>query len=224
MKYDIFMSHGLKTVIRYPNGYEEGKKYPVLFYLHGAGTLGTNINVLLNNPCFRVTEIHDDFPFIMVAPQCPASSWFDVFEKLQGVAMDVAMADYADSERIYLMGVSMGGYGTWQLAMTRPEIFAAAVPICGGGMYWCAPRLVDTPVWAFHGKLDTCVYPEESEKMVNAVNFCGGSARLTIYPECGHDAWTLTYKNREVFEWLLSHKNKNVNKLENLCKGAKEFG
>ncbi len=224
MIYDIIEMQGLKTVIRYPNGFEKGKKYPVVFFCHGAGSRGNNTNVLLNNPFFRCTEIHEDFPFVMVAPQCPGNSWFDIFETLQKIAIDVANADYADSEHIYLMGVSMGGYGSWQLAMSRPEIFAAMVPICGGGMYWNAGTLANIPVWAFHGKLDTCVYPEESEKMVKAVNAHGGSARLTIYPDCGHDAWTYTFKNPEVFKWLLEHKNSNVKALKNLYEGAKEFG
>ena len=145
----------------------------------------------------------------MVAPQCPGNSWFDIFETLQKIAIDVANADYADSEHIYLMGVSMGGYGSWQLAMSRPEIFAAMVPICGGGMYWNACTLANIPVWAFHGKKDAVVYCEESEKMVHAVLSAGGDAQLTIYPENGHDAWTDTYQNPDVFAWLLT-KQKTV--------------
>ena len=224
MIYDIIEMQGIKTVIRYPDGFEKGKKYPVVFFCHGAGSRGSNTTVLLNNPFFKYTEIHDDFPFVMVAPQCPSDSWFDVFESLQKIAFEVSNADYADSERIYLMGVSMGGYGSWQLAMAQPKIFAAMVPICGGGMYWNAGRLINVPVWAFHGKLDTCVFPVESEKMVDAVNKHGGSAKLTLYPDCGHDSWTYTFRNREVFEWLLSHKNSNAKELKNIYVGAKAFG
>ena len=137
----------------------------------------------------------------------------------------MAAADYTDPERLYLMGASMGGYTTWELAMSMPELFAAIVPICGGGMYWNAGRLVNVPVWAFHGKLDPTVLVEESEKMVNAVNKRGGNARLTVYPENKHDAWTDTFSNPEVYRWLLDHKNQNAGRLVNEYSGnAKEFG
>ena len=106
------------------------------------------------------------------------------------------------------MGASMGGYTTWQLAMTQPEIFAAIIPICGGGMYWNAGRLKDVPVWAFHGDIDPVVLPRESEIMVKNTNLFGGNARLTVYENTAHDAWRPTFENPEVFEWLLSHSKK----------------
>ena len=108
------------------------------------------------------------------------------------------------------MGVSMGGYAAWQVGMSMPELFAAIVPICGGGMYWNASRLKNTPVWAFHGGRDPIVKPEESEKMVNAINSKGGDARLTIYPDHEHNAWSDTFANQEVFDWLLSKTNTNA--------------
>ena len=118
----------------------------------------------------------------------------------------------------------MGGYGTWQLAMSLPELFAAIVPVCGGGMYWNASRLVNIPIWAFHGAKDTTVFKEESIKMVDAVNKCGGKAKLTIYPENGHDAWSDTYKNPEVFDWLLSNTNENSVKLIDKYKDSNIYG
>ena len=105
------------------------------------------------------------------------------------------------------MGASMGGYGTWQLAMSMPEIFAAIAPICGGGMSWNCERLKDVPVWAFHGGKDPVVDVEESRRLVDSVNKNGGNAKLTIYPENGHDAWIDTYDSYEVFNWLLTYKN-----------------
>jgi predicted peptidase len=99
----------------------------------------------------------------------------------------------------------MGGYGTWQLAVSVPDAFAAMIPVCGGGMYWDAGRLKKIPIWAFHGALDKTVLPEESLKMVAAVNGKGGKAKLTIYPNNAHDAWTDTYSNPEVYAWLLEH-------------------
>ena len=182
----------LKYVIRYPHSYEPGKKFPLIIFLHGAGSRGDDINNVKTNPYFNIVENHLDFPFITVAPQCSQNTWFDMFEDLKRLVYKISTEDFTDKKRIYLVGASMGGYATWQLAMSMPELFAAIVPICGGGMYWNAGRLVNLPIWAFHGAKDTVVYKEESMKMVDAVNSCGGNAKLTIYPENGHDAWSNT--------------------------------
>jgi predicted peptidase len=122
------------------------------------------------------------------------------------------------------MGASMGGYGSWQMAMSLPEYFAAMVPICGGGLFWNAARLVNVPVWAFHGGKDTVIPPEESMKMVDAVNAAGGNAKLTIYPDNDHNAWTDTYSNPEVFAWLLAHKNINTVSLSNPYRNVQQYG
>ncbi|MBE6650146.1 MAG: phospholipase [Ruminococcaceae bacterium] len=215
----------INYVIRYPNGYEEGKKYPVILMLHGSGTRGTDPKMLLKNAAFTVTErCFEDFPFVMVAPQCHTNTWFDIFESLKRFAVMIAEESYTDRERLYLMGVSMGGYGAWQLAMSLPELFAAIVPICGGGMYWNAARLVNVPVWAFHGGRDTTVFPEESRKMVDSVNRHGGSAKLTIFPENGHNAWDDTFSSKEVFDWLLSNKNSNTKPIEDIYKDSLIYG
>ena len=206
MEYQI-LNHGkIKYVIRYPNGYKQGERYPVLFYIHGAGGRGADIDVIRNHTFFSLTEKYEDFPFISVAPQCYSNTWFDIFEQLQDFVKMICASDFCDPERVYFMGASMGGYTTWQLAMTMPETVAAIVPICGGGMNWNTARLVNVPVWAFHGDKDTTVYLCESEMMVNKVNKLGGSAKLTVYEGVGHDAWTATFNNPEVFEWLLTNK------------------
>ena len=222
---EFLMFEGMQYIIRRPEGYREGEKYPVLLFLHGAGTRGRDIRVLENNPFFKLTAQHADLPFVTVAPLCHSETWFDLFETLKRLVAMIQAADFADPDRIYLMGASMGGYGTWQLAISMPEAFAAIVPICGGGMYWDAGRLKKVPVWAFHGDSDPTVFPEESVKMVNAVNKRGGSAKLTVYPDTKHDAWTATYQNREVFEWLLSHcRYSEGAKSDNSYADAKKFG
>lgn len=196
----------LTYLIKYPEGFSENEKYPTLFFLHGAGTRGTETAALRKNGFFTNTD-KLNLPFVMVAPLCSENTWFDLFEHLEALVKEIARLPFADEKRIYLMGSSMGGYGTWQLAMSMPEYFAAIVPICGGGMYWNAWRLKGVPVWAFHGAKDGTVFSAESEKMVNAVNSAGGNAKLTIYPEAGHDSWTPTYSNPEVFSWLLEHES-----------------
>lgn len=199
----------LDCVIRYPKEFSTDKRYPIVFYMHGAGGRGHDISLIWNHPFFRLTEeVQNNAVFI--APQCYANSWFDIFEQLQDFVHHIMDKTYVDKKRIYLMGASMGGYTTWQLAMTQPEWFAAIVPICGGGMYWNAGRLINMGVWAFHGKDDGTVFCEESEKMVQRINAEGGNAKFTIYEGCGHDAWTPTMKNREVWEWLFAQNNHYV--------------
>lgn len=224
MKTEVLKHKELKYIKVLPENYKEGEKYPVIFFLHGAGTRGTDIEALLNNPYFKLTENHEAFPFVTIAPQCPKETWFDVFEQVKELAQKVSKEPFADSAKIYAMGASMGGYATWQIAISMPEIFAAIVPICGGGMYWDAARLKNVPVRAFHGAKDDVVLCEESEKMVNAVIRAGGDARLTLYPENGHDAWSDTYSDYSVFEWLLSNTNKNAEILENIYNDGKIYG
>lgn len=224
MKIEISQFEDIKYIIRYPKGYSAKQKYPIIIFLHGAGSRGDDINILSDNPYFKITDKHSDFPFISIAPQCFANTWFDIFEQLKRLICKIAGEDFADAERIYLMGASMGGYASWQAAMSMPDMFAAVVPICGGGMYWNAPRLINTPIWAFHGAKDPVVKVEESIKMVDAVNNSGGNARVTVYPDNLHDAWSDTYNNEEVFKWLLGNKNENVKTITDIYKNSKIYG
>ena len=213
----------LRYLISYPEKYQPGEKYPVILFLHGAGTRGSDINVLKGNDFFVQTD-KLKLPVIRVAPLCEKNSWTDVFETLIRFAEHVSSSDWCDSDRLYLIGNSMGGYGTWQLAMSVPDLFAALIPICGGGMYWNASRLIHIPIWAFHGEQDPCVYPEESKNMVNAVNKKGGHAKLTLYPDTKHNAWTPTLQNPEVFDWLLKQKRQAGHESSDEYNDAKRFG
>ena len=122
--------------------------------------------------------------------------------------LDDIVARYkVDKERIYLTGLSMGGYGTWSLASAHPERFAAIAPICGGGKRFMSMRLKDIPVWIFHRAKDKTVPLKESEEMVNAIRNRGGNAKFTIYPDAGHDSWTETYKTRNFTIGFLSSLN-----------------
>lgn len=215
----------LQYLLRFPKDFLPNQTYPVILYLHGSGTRGKSAEEVVKTAAFQETAKHENFPFLYVAPLCPPdTTWFDWMHELKALVAEISALPYADTDRIYLLGASMGAYGTWQLAMSIPEVFAAIVPICGGGMYWNAKRLVNVPVWAFHGGKDTCVLTEESVKMVEAVNNAGGSAKLTIYPENKHDAWTDTYSNPEVFAWLLEHTNKNTQDTTSDYTDAEKFG
>lgn len=225
MEMEFFTFEQMQYLIRYPENYKTGEKYPVILFLHGAGTRSNDIKVLAGNSFFRLTAKHESFPFVCVAPLCHSETWFDQFETLKRFVEMVQKAEYTDPDRIYLTGNSMGGYGSWQLAISMPEVFAAMVPVCGGGMYWDAGRLKNLPIWAFHGDIDPTVFTEESVKMVEAVNKRGGNAKLTIYPNTKHDSWTATYSNPEVFAWMLTHNRPHAEtEADNSYADVKKFG
>ncbi len=206
MTKEILKHHELDYVIRHPENFDPAKKYPLVIYLHGAGGRGREIQKIYDHHFFRETEeILTDV--VSVAPQCYSDTWFNIFEQLQQFIEDMIHMDYIDTTRVYMLGASMGGYGTWQMAMARPEWFAAIVPICGGGMYWNTKRLKNMGVWAFHGAQDDAVLCVESIKMVNGVNKNGGKAKLTVYEDMGHKVWNPTFRNREMWAWMFSHTN-----------------
>ena len=202
--------NGLTYTVRYPEGFDEGKQYPTILFLHGAGTRWTSLETLEGNAISRYAQANEDFPFVLVMPLCTEETWFDLWQQLKDLVALLQNTPWVDASRLYLSGNSMGGYSAWQLAISVPDAFAAMIPVCGGGMYWDAGRLKKIPVWAFHGALDTTVLPEESQKMVDAVNKRGGNAKLTIYPNNTHDAWTDTYSDPEVYAWLLQHRKEEL--------------
>lgn len=189
-----------------------GKRWPLMLFLHGAGERGSDIWKVAAHGPPKLVKQGKNFPFILVAPQCPENDlWHD--GPLLKLLDDVIATHAVDTNRIYLTGLSMGGFGTWSLGVTHPERFAAIVPICGGGQVIDvllsdrrAPALKALGVWAFHGGRDPVVPVEESERMVNALMKLGcPDVKLTIYPLAGHDSWTETYNNPELYDWLLKH-------------------
>lgn len=191
-----------------PVGYgEKDQSWPLLMFLHGAGERGDNLELVKKHGPPKRIEQGKDYPFIVVSPQCPAGQWWTEKTDTLLALLDEIESKYAvDPERVYLTGLSMGGFGTWTLACRHPERFAAITPICGGGEWYLADRLRNVPVWAFHGAKDSVVPLDLSEKMVQGVQRAGGNAKLTVYPEANHDSWTATYDNPELYDWLLSHR------------------
>ena len=192
-------------LVSLPEGYGAQKKaWPLILFLHGAGERGDNLELVKVHGPPKLAEQGSDLPFIIVSPQVETGKWWDSMY-LMALLDDVEKRYDVDPNRIYLTGLSMGGYGTWELAMRAPERFAAIAPICGGGRRFTACQLKNVPTWAFHGAKDQVVPLKASEEMVDAVNACGGEAILTVYPDAGHDSWTETYDNPELYDWFLSH-------------------
>ena len=180
------------------------KKWPLLLFLHGAGERGDNLELVKVHGPTKLIKQGRQFPFIVVAPQCPANDWWRP-DMLAALLDDIERQYRVDKRRVYVTGISMGGFGTWALALEFPHRFAAIVPICGGGYWWAAPRIKHLPVWVFHGKKDRVVPFERSAEMVAALRQCGGNVKFTAYPKADHDSWTVTYENPELYKWLLSH-------------------
>ncbi len=151
----------------------------------------------------KVLEKKRDFPFVVVSPQSRRGGWNT--DALNALLDDVITHYKIDQERVYLTGLSMGGSGTWNLGCTHPERFAAIAPICGSGSPSFAKDLKSVAVWAFHGAKDRVVPVARTEAMIKALKEAGCDPKLTIYPEAGHDAWTETYNNPELYTWFLEH-------------------
>jgi predicted peptidase len=199
----------LKYLLYLPEdfGKEPGKKWPVILFLHGAGERGDNLELVKKHgPPKRISEGRK-FPFIVVSPQCPANDWWST-EKLFHLLDEIESKYEVDRGRVYVTGLSMGGFASWNMGMEQPERIAAIAPICGGGEPVLAWRYRSLPIWAFHGAKDTVVPLRRSEEMVEAVQKAGGDVKLTVYAEAEHDSWTETYDNPDLYDWFLSHERK----------------
>jgi predicted peptidase len=203
------------------------RKYPLVLFLHGAGERGDeNVRQLIHGGKAMADQtMRRRHPAFVVAPQCPADKkWVEVpwdasshsmpddpgetmqrvFELLASLQKEFPI----DDARIYGIGLSMGGYGTWDILQRKPELLAAGVPICGGGDPEHAKALVNTPVWAFHGGADPVVPPQRSRDMIKALVEAGGRPIYTEYEGVGHNSWTETFDNRLMWDWLFAQRRK----------------
>lgn len=187
---------------------EEASKQnvPLVLFLHGGGEGGSDIEKVKKNGLPKLISEGKSFPFIVVSPQNPSETQFWDDQQLIRL-LDELEADLpVDRSRVYLTGLSRGGYGAWRLAIQNADRFAALVPICGGGPVPYARKLKDVPTWVFHGAQDPVIPLVESQRMVDAIQAVGGNVKFTVYPEAKHDAWTETYNNPDLYEWLLKQR------------------
>ncbi|MAS96297.1 MAG: phospholipase [Verrucomicrobiales bacterium] len=198
---------GLDYLLYVPADYSEEseKEWPLVVFLHGAGERGADLEkVALHGPPAKV-KAGESFPFILASPLCPEGGWWTDEPVLEFIG-HLEETLKVDTSRIYLTGLSMGGYGTWHFATRAPERFAAIAPVCGGGIPYLMRWIKEMPVWAFHGGKDTVVPLDESERLIKKLKeFQNEDAKLTVYPEAGHNSWTEAYDTAALYEWLLSH-------------------
>lgn len=206
-KKEVTRVEGLDYLLALPRGYGEDaeKEWPLVIFLHGAGERGEDLELVKKHGPPKLVEEGREFPFLLASPQCPADGWWTEQPVLELV--DHLEEKYrVDRQRIYLTGLSMGGYGTWHFATKAPHRFAAIAPVCGGGVPYRMRSIPHLPVWAFHGDQDSVVPLEESERLIRQLEAVKNTrARLTVYPETGHNSWSPAYTTEELYEWLLSH-------------------
>lgn len=187
-----------------PRDYTSSRKqWPLILFLHGAGERGSDLEALKRHGLPKHLEGDPDFPAIVVSPQCPTDGWWSS-DALAALLDDVEARSRVDRKRVYVTGLSMGGFGTWQLALDFPGRFAAIAPICGRGNPLRAHRIAHLPIWTFHGTKDRVVPFEYTREMVRSLRKHGGKPKFTVYPGVDHDSWTRTYENPRLFKWLFS--------------------
>ena len=199
----------IRFLIYLPEGYgaeaSKAKKWPLLLFLHGSGERGDDLNLVKKHGPPKLAA-SQPFPFVVVSPQCPQESRWNSAELAKLVEL-LANTHRIDQQRMYVTGLSMGGSGTWSLLAEYPGLFAAGIPICGKGDPASAERIAKTPVWAFLGAKDKAELVTANEELVAAVKKAGGNIQFTVYPEAGHDSWTATYNNPQVYKWLLDQRS-----------------
>jgi predicted peptidase len=214
-----------------PENFDKNKVYPLVLFLHGAGERGSdNIAQLTHGASlFLAPQFREQYQVITVFPQAAAEDyWVNVdvrrdvspiefhfksdavqtmsMQLLNGLIDDLASRSYIDQNKMVVMGLSMGGMGTYEILANMPGAFQAAVAICGGGHPDLAKKMdINTPVWAFHGEDDDVVPLAASMTMVEAINAQGGKAELKVYPDTTHNSWDKTFAEPELFPWLFSH-------------------
>lgn len=207
----------LEYYVQLPKNYrkDSNKKWPLIVFLHGAGERGGTLDDVkkMNHSIPMMASTSKDFPFIAVSPLCPPIlSWTDLWYSVNDMIDEVTAEYNIDTDRIYLTGLSLGGMGTWSIALQFPDKFAAIAPVCGTVDPDKVEKLKYLPIWAFHGAKDTIVPMDQEQKAVDILKACGSNIKYTVYPDVTHDAWNKAYTNKELYTWLLQHtrtKNKS---------------
>ncbi len=203
-----------------PAKLESGKKYPLVLFLHGAGERGNDNKAQIKHGVGAILKHAEELnqPIFLIAPQCPKDGWWadggkrptranepsKLLDNVLNLVEETIKQQAVDPKRVYITGLSMGGMGTWSALSKDPDIFAAAIPICGNGNPATVKDFKKLPVWIFHGDADNVVKPEGSQIMFDALKKAGSDAKLTLYPGVGHDSWTQTYADIEVIRWLFA--------------------
>ncbi|MGI6279334.1 MAG: alpha/beta hydrolase-fold protein [Acutalibacteraceae bacterium] len=188
-------------------------KLPLIVFLHGSGERGngtTDLPLVNKNALPRYICEGSEYPAFVLCPQCPTGFvWNNLVIPLKQLIDKIAEEYPVDSERISITGISMGGYGTWEMGITYPNFFSCISPVCGGGFSWRTGLLKNEKIWAFHGDADNVVPLRNSLEMVDGVNKNGGNAKLTIFHGVEHNSWDSAYLETKIIDWLLGNKRES---------------
>lgn len=194
-------------LVSLPDGYANSReRVPLILFLHGAGERGTDVQkVKMHGPMKEIGKGRK-IPAVVIAPQCPPNGWWDA-DALTSMVDFLERKYRIDRDRIYITGLSMGGFGTWALGTRNPGRFAALAPICGGGDPTQAAKIAKIPIWVTHGDEDKAVNITESQKMVDATRAAGNQrVRFDVIKGAGHDTWTDVYANDYFYNWLFAQR------------------
>jgi predicted peptidase len=217
-KLDAGAVHGeVRYLLYVPETYGKDRnvKWPLILYLHGYGERGKNLELLKKHPLPQTLETQKNFPFIVVSPQLEDNyhEWDSRLELLNVLLLQIQSRYSVDPSRIYATGLSMGGAGTWKIALRFPGRFAAIVPVAGFYTFESRdlpPRIADLwdiPIWAFHGARDSTVPLYQDEIIVNALKASGSKVKFTVYEDAEHeDTWRRAYADPAVYEWMLAQR------------------
>ena len=227
-EYPLFEKHIYKTEtaplyyrLLKPKNLDTSQTYPLVLFLHGAGERGTDNEITLNHidKLFLNEENREKYPCYVLVPQCPKEKrWVEVhwgldshsqpeepsfaMQATSDLLKEIIQAHPIDTQKLYITGLSMGGYGTWDMISRYPDLFAAAAPICGGGDEAQASKITQIPIWAFHGDRDRVVKVERTRNMIRAIEAEGGKSKYTEYEGVGHGSWIPAYKEKQFLEWM----------------------
>ena len=204
----LSLSYNLSYRTYFPENYDErNTKLPIVFFLHGVGERGENLDLVETHGIPKLIKNGKKFPFITVVPQCPFNQWWsrsEMIKSLINLVEEVVQKYDVDDSRVYITGLSMGGFGTIALANERPDLFAAALAVCGGADFNNFNSLKNIPLWLLHGSDDDVHPASNSEKIYNELKDINPEVRLTIYDGVDHNSWDITYDNSDIYDWLLS--------------------
>lgn len=203
----VRVTYAFDHLLYLPAGYRaaRGPRWPLVVFLHGKGESGHDLALVERHGPPKLIAAGRTFPFILAAPQCPAGQWWN-YGALDLFVGELMRRHRVDPDRVYLTGLSMGGFATWAMAQLNPARYAAIAPICGGGEVKFAAALRDTPIWTFHGGRDRVIPVRRTRELVMAVKAAGGSPRFTLYPQANHDSWTRPYAGQALYTWLLAQR------------------
>jgi len=208
--FDLKKHIGLPTtypaLVYLPKNPPTDQKVPLIIFLHGSGERGSNLAAIENGGPRKYAKEHPESPFVVLSLLCPAGEWWNPLQVLANLQQLMKEHPEIDPGRVYLTGLSMGGYGTWSILQTDPSPFAAAVPIAGGGQPVGLEPFKDLPIWVIHGGRDRQVNPKQSYRFVEALRKINGRVRFTLYPMGGHNVWSSTYADPLFYDWLLAQK------------------